>query len=491
MAIDTRGRTQGAPLAREGLLARIAPFAVPAILAFGTVALPPAPEGSAPGLTLAAALGALIVAAVALLPWERLPSWAHAVPILAYVLVVAALRESEGGAVSGFTILYLLPVAWLALYGTRGELVAAIVLTSLALFAPVLALGDPDYPVTEWRRAALWVLVAPVVGFTVQRLVTDVRRRGDLRDALADVVGELSEAGDARKAVCRAACRVGEAQVAVLFERGERATLTSTAVFGAALRPVALRAEEEPSGALVALTSGRPFFVGEARENPALSPGLVEATGAASCLFQPVCRRERPIGVLAVIWTSPRKRLRDPVAEAFRTLASKAVLAIERVDLLARLADLAHTDELTGLFNRRALNEELPRAIARAERDGRPLSAIVIDLDHFKDYNDRLGHQAGDRFLKETAAAWQSHTRRSDFIARYGGEEFSIAMVDCGLEEAKEALELLRALTPDGASSSAGVALWDASETEAELVARADAALYEAKRGGRDRVISA
>ena len=115
----------------------------------------------------------------------------------------------------------------------------------------------------------------------------------------------------------------------------------------------------------------------------------------------------------------------------------------------------------------------------------------MLDLDHFKDYNDRLGHQAGDRFLKETAAAWQSHTRRSDFIARYGGEEFSIALVDCPLDEAAEALELLRAMTPEGASSSAGVALWDGSESEAELVARADAALYEAKRGGRDRVVSA
>jgi diguanylate cyclase (GGDEF)-like protein len=114
----------------------------------------------------------------------------------------------------------------------------------------------------------------------------------------------------------------------------------------------------------------------------------------------------------------------------------------------------------------------------------------MIDLDHFKEYNDRHGHQAGDRFLKQAAAGWQTRIRETDLIARYGGEEFAVALLDCELPEAAEMLDLLREETPEGESTSAGVAAWDGSESEAELVARADAALYKAKRAGRDRVVA-
>jgi diguanylate cyclase (GGDEF)-like protein len=213
--------------------------------------------------------------------------------------------------------------------------------------------------------------------------------------------------------------------------------------------------------------------------------------GVRSVLFQPILRDGNPLGVLVVYWKESIGAVRDDVGPVMTLLAAEASIAIERADLLARLERAARTDDLTGLPNRRAWDEHIGREVARAKRVGGSLCVAMLDLDHFKDYNDRFGHQAGDRFLKETAAAWQSHTRRSDFIARYGGEEFAIAMIDCGMEEASEALELLRALTPEGASSSAGVALWDGSETEAELVARADAALYKAKRGGRDQVVAA
>ncbi len=119
-----------------------------------------------------------------------------------------------------------------------------------------------------------------------------------------------------------------------------------------------------------------------------------------------------------------------------------------------------------------------------------PICVAILDLDQFKEYNDRHGHQGGRRFLKEAAAAWQARIRETDLIARYGGEEFAIALVDCELAEATEMLDLLRRETPEGESSSAGVAAWNGSESEDELLARADTALYDAKRAGRDRVVS-
>jgi len=148
---------------------------------------------------------------------------------------------------------------------------------------------------------------------------------------------------------------------------------------------------------------------------------------------------------------------------------------------------LARTDGLTGVANRRAWDEALPRELARAGRSGQPVCVALLDLDHFKQYNDRHGHQAGDRFLKQAAAAWQAVVRRSDLLARYGGEEFAILLPDCGLDDAMEIAERLRTAQPEG-TCSVGVARWDGHEDVTALVARADRALYAAKEGGRNRV---
>ena len=101
------------------------------------------------------------------------------------------------------------------------------------------------------------------------------------------------------------------------------------------------------------------------------------------------------------------------------------------------------------------------------------------------------GHQAGDRLLKQSASAWGRELRASDTLARYGGEEFSVALPGCRLENAKDIVERLRAAMPGDQTVSAGVVCWNGHETAEELVGRADAALYEAKRMGRDRLVAA
>jgi diguanylate cyclase (GGDEF)-like protein/PAS domain S-box-containing protein len=163
----------------------------------------------------------------------------------------------------------------------------------------------------------------------------------------------------------------------------------------------------------------------------------------------------------------------------------------DREELLQRVEAMARTDALTGLPNRRAWDDELDRELARAKRQGHPLAVVMLDLDRFKDFNDANGHQGGDRLLAEIGGTWRTHLRVSDLVARYGGEEFAALLPACPPDEAIAAIERLRVAIPEGQTCSAGIAYWDGAESAEALIGRADAALYEAKRTGRDRVITA
>jgi diguanylate cyclase len=157
----------------------------------------------------------------------------------------------------------------------------------------------------------------------------------------------------------------------------------------------------------------------------------------------------------------------------------------------AQLETLAQHDALTGAANRRAWDSRLPVEMDRARRAGTPLAVALLDLDHFKRFNDQYGHQAGDQLLKSATMAWQSLLRSSDLLARYGGEEFAVLLPSSTLGQAVDALDRLRAATPLAQTFSAGVAMWHGDETSDQLVARADKALYQAKQAGRNQVLPA
>jgi diguanylate cyclase (GGDEF)-like protein/PAS domain S-box-containing protein len=163
----------------------------------------------------------------------------------------------------------------------------------------------------------------------------------------------------------------------------------------------------------------------------------------------------------------------------------------EREELLAEVESLARSDALTGLPNRRVLSEQLAQEMARARRSGAELCLAVIDVDHFKLYNDSHGHLAGDALLRAAAIAWDGVLRGGDTIARFGGEEFVVVLPDTAPAEAAAIVERLRAATPGGCTCSAGLSRWDCLESAEELVGRADAALYRAKHEGRDRLVAA
>ena len=158
----------------------------------------------------------------------------------------------------------------------------------------------------------------------------------------------------------------------------------------------------------------------------------------------------------------------------------------DREGLIARIGQLARTDELTGLANRRRWHEELDRELARARRAHGSVCVAMVDMDGFKAINDAEGHLAGDALLQQTSVAWAGALRTTDTLARYGGDEFSVILPDCPLDEARVVIDRLRAATPEPVTCSAGIACSGGAESAESLVRRADMALYEAKRAGRN-----
>lgn len=154
-----------------------------------------------------------------------------------------------------------------------------------------------------------------------------------------------------------------------------------------------------------------------------------------------------------------------------------------------QLAALARDDALTGAPNRRTWDHELSRACAASREQGTQLCVAMLDIDHFKAYNDTFGHPAGDLVLREAVAAWTQQLGDEALLARYGGEEFAVLIRGLSPADAVTLVTGLRAVTPQGQTFSAGVAAWDPATEPATVVAHADLALYEAKHSGRDRVV--
>jgi diguanylate cyclase (GGDEF)-like protein len=493
-AADVTAMRMERPLERK-MQRRLVPFGVVGLLAPFTAFIPPGPEDpmlvwAAFGLTVAIALAGLLV------PWSRVPRWTYVIPPLAYFVVVALLREANDGSASGYAPLALLPVLWIAL--NLGRIQVAIGLAfGLSVFVMPVLVGDPEtYTSADWRRAVLWLAVAALIGFSVESIMREqrntarkAREQERVIATVADATRALTADADAREHICHATLEIAGARFAAIWEPEGTDELVLTGRAGADPGISSFRLTGDTSGTVRAFASGKRFLVSDAVGDPSLSQEAVRSAGVVSMLFEPITRFGMPIGVLSVGWDQHVSGVDERTLQAVELLAVEAAVAIERADFLARLSDLAETDELTGLPNRRTWDETILRAVGYATRTRRPLCVAIIDLDHFKRFNDLHGHQAGDRLLKSAAAAWRAELRESDTLARYGGEEFAVVLPGCTTGMAEVVLERVRAMTPGGQTCSVGVAEWMPGEAAADLVSRADAALYEAKRAGRDALV--
>ena len=224
---------------------------------------------------------------------------------------------------------------------------------------------------------------------------------------------------------------------------------------------------------------------------------LCGKTGTARATCTPLLVSGEVIGSVLV---GHEERLRGEQLEQLGDTVTQAAPVIANMRNLAIAELRAATDPLTGLANRRALQETMKRMLAHARRSGAPLTAIALDLDHFKAINDRFGHDRGDDVLAAVSEVLTSSLRLSDFVARHGGEEFVVLLPDTGLDGALTVAENLRAgisrIAVPGVdraiSASFGVAVFpEDADTPEDLLRLADRALYLAKDRGRDRVEAA
>ena len=258
-----------------------------------------------------------------------------------------------------------------------------------------------------------------------------------------------------------------------------------------------------------ALRLGKLHQVNDSRS--ALACAHAGATGLTSYLCVPLMAQGESLGVFHL--RMPRGQSaetaasEDGLSEAKQRLTisfvERIALALANLNLRETLRNQSIRDALTGLLNRRYLDESLDREIRRASRKARSVGAIMMDLDHFKSVNDTFGHDAGDTVLREMGNFLQQNTRKEDIACRYGGEEFLIILTDTTLDGLQQRAEHLRTAVKtlhvthrgqllNALTMSVGVASFPEHASTAETLLRAaDSALYRAKHEGRDRVVLA
>jgi len=222
-------------------------------------------------------------------------------------------------------------------------------------------------------------------------------------------------------------------------------------------------------------------------------------------LCVPLAAQGESLGVLylATTGTAPPSEVWEGKQQLAQTVAEQLGLAVANLKLREKLRSQSIRDPLTGLFNRRYMEETLERELRRAERNHRPLSIVMLDLDRFKGFNDTFGHDTGDVVLSEFGRLLRSSVRGADVVCRYGGEEFVLILPDATAEDSMRRIEQLRLATAQlyvkhrdqsiGAPSfSGGIAAFPTHGDKVEdLLRAADTALYRAKTAGRSRLVIA
>lgn len=457
---------------------------------YGVAVLVGLPQLSGPGprrwILLAVGISALLCCAVAWrLPWER---WSPNTSLWLAPVALSAVAVANMAALPKMPFMY--SIFYLAIFGWTG--VGHRQYTSLKMATPatisflsplVLAHGDVEKPII---LVASWSFLLPLCLLTGESLSwisgrlrqaerRDVRRLDSMAELLeaSSTLAQLDDPDALASAVASMAGKLldGEAAVTILLESDGTSTVAATW-------------QRRGSSEVLDVDSGHSPAIIEAihAQDVRVLDGL---DGTGSPLFVlPLSGTCRAIGAVGVLLRreSPAP---DPFASDLgRALATQSGLAFERAWSMQSLIDDALRDELTGLGNRRHAAVLLSRLTPGS-------TLVMLDLDHFKRVNDTLGHDAGDDLLRDVGTYLRNSLRTYDQIARWGGDEFLIVLQ--GRNEAPwSTMERIREdwlATDPGATFSAGVAVHTQWSTPSETLGRADAAMYRAKRAGRDCIL--
>jgi diguanylate cyclase (GGDEF)-like protein/PAS domain S-box-containing protein len=330
-------------------------------------------------------------------------------------------------------------------------------------------------------------------------LVAELRRRDGETKLHSDMNELLQSCTTQQEAFEVIALKAGD-----LFD-GQSGCLTIMKAGEQLLDPVARWGPERPIVAGFSLDECWALRRGHAHE-------VVEPQSAVFCrhfvepptggyLCVPLTVQGDTLGVLSIIGSPKRDGATVSNLHLAVAVGETIKLVLSNLRLRERLGEQANRDSLTGLFNRRYLDDSLPREMSLSQRRRAPLSIAVLDVDHFKEFNDSFGHDAGDLAMRELADVLSENLRASDIACRLGGDEFALILPDSSLADTRERVERLCELTKqlemryDGhalgtMTLSAGIAAApDHASTARELLRAGDAALYAAKEAGRDRVV--
>ncbi|HTR68729.1 MAG TPA: GGDEF domain-containing protein [Mycobacteriales bacterium] len=423
---------------------------------------------------------------------------------------LAAATYTCGGSVGPvryLVLVYLCAVTLLGSYRTGLKVALWQSLMQISVFYAqtsglLASFGGAAATATEWYRLVAFIFALWALTFTTATLAAvnerELRRRRYEFEQLAQMGRDLENAEDPLSVgdvLLGALADTFAFRRMALFEVGEDTPrmLTSRGLLDAVVGDFRLG---DKSVLRVVNDSRETLLVSEVDE--VADPWLAAVMPAGRNLAVVPLVADGVVGVL-VVETGPRPKVRIErrVIATIERYASHAALAIRNANLLARVQQMAVTDGLTELSNRRAFDRSLERELGRAARTEGRLSVVLLDIDHFKNLNDNHGHVVGDNVLRQIARALALCGREYDTVARYGGEEFAAVLPGCSSGLAMQVAERLRVAVEEAPSdvhvtASCGVATYPYDGIDVDsLLSAADRALYASKRAGRNQVRSA
>jgi diguanylate cyclase (GGDEF)-like protein len=485
-------------MARREQRRRVLPFAVVAALALASLALPPGPTSNADAFS---AVGLLLVTALLLsLSLSRRPGLFSVLIPVTYSFSVLLLVLAAGGSTSGIGIIILLPLVWTALYHEPWEsAVVVIVIVAIEVITSLTPVVVPAAVIA--RRVVFWTAIGALISVATQDLRRRVRVMLDSREEAHRRAVALEKAAETLTAILQpdevleAAVRVAAEIVSPLGMAGRRAQYMrldgdvvnviveydETGQRLSATYPLA----EHPILADVFATRSAASGRLDASQAGPLVASYITKLDVTHGLYLPVILSGEIDGVLSVSLRG--KELPDELFELSKALRHVIELALSNANSHKLLEDLASTDELTGLPNRREFNR------LTQNRPGRFSYVILaMDLDGLKKVNDTRGHAAGDKLLRRVASVLQTSLRAGDVVARLGGDEFSAILFQADESDGRIVCErILLALAESPSDSrpsiSIGIATGASQSDVLEVRAAADEAMYRAKQRGGGR----